>query len=981
MNMMLLKTIIIRCLFALTSCLLLTGFGALRGAEETPGRYFLVVDHSGSMLQKVKVGPASGRSRWDLMRERSAGFVSRLPDGSDVWIGVFSALPDRVQVNREDPFEGWLTPFRQTLDSPTERESLITRLQSFPEPNIANGTWLYQATGEALNQVALAGARDPDAYMTVLVYTDGVDQGHGRTNAEMLRNPGSSLSREQLEQLVARLRKNHRNFNIVNVYRPGDESILDAHVVRLLTNRLQLASPLCAPNHEVEIGFSFRDDERLKIGGKPLSLEWEESPSEGITIPPLSIQGGPFTLINGTIKVVLEKSGVWPAGRDIHARLRIKYSQLPQTFLVEEGGSSIDVYIQGAEAPSIRDLLPADGSAFPVGREIGFSLSTLADCDVTWDFGDGTTARGHSVRHTYAAPGEKRASVKVTDPRTQLNASANLTLELSELKLALDPFPMNVTPGKEITITASASGDFRDFDWDVGGRTYAGKARSDGAAGSSLSITFERPGPVEIKLRGNGRAGGFIETDPTTLLIRAVPAIRVTAPAPGESIYFGSTRELRAEVEGIEANSLRFTVISGSEIIMQARDVDVRREGSLRSAVLPWNVPMLEIKAEATLIVEPTGGNQSLRREIPIILESEPAHIEIVLPDGREPHIHQETPVRLETNARISEVRWNFGDGWREGSNVERHIWKSYGTFEIQVEAKGPDGSPLAAIPVEVKIPVRPASANSTVIYNGRAVGAEIAKVPVNSTLELQANTAGDVIASSWYLDGNRLPDGQKTITVKERGFKTLRLVADATPEAGGIEAASSTIEFRTSDKIVFWSLVAALFTALVVAARLLLGNKWRFAELHVGRKTEGSYSDGDRIKMPWGIKSWWTKRSEIAMAALDKKTCTAWNGDTRLRFESGKDPKLVALGRQWNNNRLNPESSKNLNPSYMKRWTFTRIPLTTIRQDHEHAKGSVNLMIPQLKPGIVGRWPEFLFMGFLLGSVAAVRLLFEWLY
>jgi hypothetical protein len=148
-----------------------------------------------------------------------------------------------------------------------------------------------------------------------------------------------------------------------------------------------------------------------------------------------------------------------------------------------------------------------------------------------------------------------------------------------------------------------------------------------------------------------------------------------------------------------------------------------------------------------------------------------------------------------------------------------------------------------------------------------------------------------------------------------------------------------------------------------------------------VGRKREGRYSDGGSVKIPWGIKSWWTKKAEISMAVLDKITCPSWQGGTRLMFEAGKDPKLQPLGPEWDGIGLTPESSKILDKSLIKRWTFKRAPLMKLRQDHEYRFGTINLQIPQHKPGVFGRWPELIFCGLSIGSVAALRQLFEWLY
>jgi hypothetical protein len=589
--------------------------------------------------------------------------------------------------------------------------------------------------------------------------------------------------------------------------------------------------------------------------------------------------------------------------------------------------------------------------------------------------------KGNPAQHRFEVPGSKEVMAKVTDPKTGLSATARTKLILAELKLTLDPLPNDAVPGGELHFSATAAGAFRSFFWDVGGRTYAGQPRKDGLPGTELKVAFDRPGPVAIRVWGDGTAGGTAESAGATLLVKQVPAIRLSSPAPGEVLYFGSRREIRAEIEGVDANQIRFTLEAGGAAVIPATVVDVRREGSLRTALLPCLIPTLPQRTAARLKVETVGATPPLQREIEVRLESEPPSIQIVLPDGREPYINRETPVRLETNAKLSEIRWDFGEGWQEGSEIERPIWKRYGTYIIQVSATAPDGSELVAAPVEVEVPVRPASGQASVIYKGRKVGAQVSKVPVNATLELRAETRGDVIASGWLLDGVELPPGQETVTVKERGFKTLQLVVDGTPEAGGPASSMATVEFRTSDKILFWVLAAGCLVVLGLAGRLLLGNKWRFAQLQVGRKVEGSLSDGGILNMPWGIRSWWTKRAEISMSELDKRTCPGWQGDTRVRFEAGKDPKLQPLGSEWRGGRLEPENSKNLKKSYMKRWTFSRKPLTRVRQDHEYRVGTINLTIPQLKPGILGRWPELLFLGLAAGSVAGLRLLFEWLY
>jgi hypothetical protein len=379
-------------LLRVSLCALL--FGSLLSqapAAENAGRYFLVVDPSGSMLTKISSGQESGRSRWEVLRDRASGFVERLPDGASVWAGVFSARDPDSEGDLSDPFAGWLTPVSGSFDNANARRDFVARLQAFPEPGLANGTWLNQAMMESLLKAEAAGQNDPDAYIAVMVYTDGVDKGHSRTTAEMIRNKGSICTRAEVDAKIQLLKDRHRNFNLVHVYRPEDESIMDAHVVRLVTNRLQLASPLAAPEQTIDLELRFNDDERLKLVGRPLVLSWQPLPNTGI--PPIAIEGAPFVTKNGKIAAKLRKSGKCPAEHNVRARLKLEYPRFDDALLVEEGGSTVEVLFQGAQAPGIQDLLPADGSHFPVGRPVSFSLTTLPGCEVEWNCGNGTKTK------------------------------------------------------------------------------------------------------------------------------------------------------------------------------------------------------------------------------------------------------------------------------------------------------------------------------------------------------------------------------------------------------------------------------------------------------------------------------------------------------------------------------------------------------------------------------------------------------------
>lgn len=877
-----------------------------------PGHYFLVIDHSGSMLKPLTKGTAAGRSRWDLMRERAAGFVDRLPSGAEAWAVVFSA-PDPDAQQRE-----WLRVLSAKLDTPTNREQLTSALRSYPEPGSANGTWLYQAIDKALEQAEVAGARNPEAFLTVMVYTDGIDQGHGRTRSEMLRNGGSKTTRDEVEQRVNLLRQRHRNFNFINIYQPGDESIRDAHVVRLVTNRLQLASPAIMERQEAVLELAFRDSDAVRLEGRPLQLKLESA--DGTALP-LRITGGPFKMRSGKQSFAVERTGEWPAGKDVKARIRLAYPALNDSFLVAEGGETVEVLIQGAEAPSIRELLPASGSVFPVGREITFSLTTLPDAQVDWDFGDGRSAQGNPVRHTFTEPAKRRVTVKVTDPRTQLTGTAHLSLEAVGLVIRLDPPPAALLPEKPVILAATANGDFERFEWNIDGQLFAGTRRIGEQSGTTLEYRFPRPGQVRVSVAGEGRRGGRVETETVVLTVKEVPLLRLTSPAAGQTLYFGSTREMRAEIEGVSVERVRFSLLTpdGTQLLAP-EEVDVTRQGNLRQAVTQMRIPDLQGRVQAVLRVEALDAEAQLVRDASLTLEREPTTLEVMLPEGREPYVSRPTALRLQSNAALRDVRWDFGegDGLVPGNEVERHTWKRYGDFTVRAVARDPDGQEVESAPVAIKVPVRPVTASAQVLLEGRAVGQDLDRVPLNATVQLQSQTTGDVRTVRWYLDGTELPTGLQTTTINDRGERRLRLVAEGTPEAGSAEV---TITFRTSDPWTFWGGMAVLLFALGLLTRLLWGNKWRLAEFKVltdGEAWNAGASpepDAESRFLGRGTEArlcgrWnpWTKTAKLSVPSLDNRLeirarqteyenfAVPWKSEALLLFH-GADPKPEPIG------------------------------------------------------------------------------------
>jgi len=123
------------------------------------------------------------------------------------------------------------------------------------------------------------------------------------------------------------------------------------------------------------------------------------------------------------------------------------------------------------------DVSPADPE---VGEDVTFSASDSTDSDgaiesYEWDFGDGQTATGEQVTHSFDAAGEYTVEVTVTDDDGATD-TATETVAVSEAPnaeptAAFDASPADPAVDEDVTLDASASedsdGSIDSYEWTI----------------------------------------------------------------------------------------------------------------------------------------------------------------------------------------------------------------------------------------------------------------------------------------------------------------------------------------------------------------------------------------------------------------------------------------------------------------------------------------------------------------------------------
>lgn len=140
-----------------------------------------------------------------------------------------------------------------------------------------------------------------------------------------------------------------------------------------------------------------------------------------------------------------------------------------------------------------------------VPLEVAFDASASADPDgsitsYAWDFGDGATASGAQVTHTYTEAGHYTATLTVTDDEGATASHSYAVTAQPKLNVApvaeISATALSGLPGLTVTFDASGSydpdGSILSYEWHIGGRwDYTGPV---------ITHTFEETGSFSVFL-------------------------------------------------------------------------------------------------------------------------------------------------------------------------------------------------------------------------------------------------------------------------------------------------------------------------------------------------------------------------------------------------------------------------------------------------------------------------------------------------
>ncbi|MGE5235282.1 MAG: PKD domain-containing protein [Acidobacteriota bacterium] len=224
------------------------------------------------------------------------------------------------------------------------------------------------------------------------------------------------------------------------------------------------------------------------------------------------------------------------------------------------GSPTVTVSTQGAcTCPAVTASISGP-SAATVGQPVSFTASASAGgytiTSYSWTFGDGGSANGQTVSHTYTSVGTRTVQVTATSSCGS-RGTASKAVYVSGGgggTLTITPSPQTTYPGTPITFTFSPAvhtpGDSLTFTYGDGqSQTFGYISFCQNVPCNTVTHTYSQPGTFTVN--GSGVAGGASVSGSTSVTINSnctlpyAPAASFTFspedPSPGQTIQFTDT--------------------------------------------------------------------------------------------------------------------------------------------------------------------------------------------------------------------------------------------------------------------------------------------------------------------------------------------------------------------------------------------------------------------------------------------------------
>ena len=206
--------------------------------------------------------------------------------------------------------------------------------------------------------------------------------------------------------------------------------------------------------------------------------------------------------------------------------------------------------------------LPGLDGRYETGSVLNLNGSSSTEGDgelssYSWDFGDGSTAEGESVSHTYAASGTYTVRLTISDSNGQTGEdTAEVVMNLPPTAV-ISTGDMSLTLGESVTLgsdgTQDPDGTVVSYSWNTGD--------GSSAEGASFTHTYASVGVYTAVLTVTDDQG-TTDSDSVTLTVTAPPNSLPEADAGSDKTLTYDAAETIITVDGSASSDSDGTIVS-----------------------------------------------------------------------------------------------------------------------------------------------------------------------------------------------------------------------------------------------------------------------------------------------------------------------------------------------------------------------------------------------------------------------------------
>ena len=180
----------------------------------------------------------------------------------------------------------------------------------------------------------------------------------------------------------------------------------------------------------------------------------------------------------------------------------------------------------------------SSGPGWVKSFDAGGSTGPYALSQYAWDFGDGQTALGKTVSHTFTGAGNPTVTLTVTDVKGGVNGTASTHQTVNVAADAVDPKIAIDTPSADKVYVVGAKANAAYSCSDAGG---SGLASCAGTVASGAALDTSTPGQKSFDVTARSLAGRTATAHVVYSVISAAPEVNVSSPADGAVYGRGAT--------------------------------------------------------------------------------------------------------------------------------------------------------------------------------------------------------------------------------------------------------------------------------------------------------------------------------------------------------------------------------------------------------------------------------------------------------